>query len=504
MSTDPLVGHVLDGRYEISSRIARGGMATVYRAQDLRLGRLVAVKVMHEGLDPEFARRFDQEAKAAARLVNPHVVSVFDQGTDAGRPYIVMEYVPGCTLRHVVTREAPLDPLRALDLIEPLVSALASAHDEGLVHRDVKPENVLISDRGQIKVADFGLARAVSHQTVTVASGLLVGTVSYIPPELVTKGRADERSDIYSTGIVLFEMLTGRKPHTGESPIQVAWAHVHDDVPRPSEDLARRGSTAASAIPAFLDAIVGTCTSRDPRRRPADGRALLSLVRHARAALVHDRRDDPVLARLQTDPTVWTSSPTRGRSAALPVDRAPAGPTPEPGVRIHARSPRSPVDWTDEDRRRMAGARPAGGSRSPAGGRTSTSTDRRTTSPAGRQPWAAPAPDHRRRSAAGGATTGPTHRPGGHRCAGAGPGTRPSSVAPVRRLAQDPVHRRRRGALLVLVVVVLAVLCAVVAHHLVSPGTSAAPAVTTTVGTHDGTPGTPSTGPDQQDSRPGR
>ena len=180
MSTDPLVGHTLEGRYEIVSKIARGGMATVYRAQDLCLPRIVAVKVMHEGLDAELAERFDSEAKAAARLVNPHVVSVFDQGMDGDRPFIVMEYVPGCTLRHIITQEAPLTPVRALDLLEPVVSALASAHEDGLVHRDVKPENVLISDRGQIKVADFGLARAVGNHTMSATSGQLIGTVSYL------------------------------------------------------------------------------------------------------------------------------------------------------------------------------------------------------------------------------------------------------------------------------------------------------------------------------------
>jgi serine/threonine protein kinase len=192
---DPLVGQVLDGRYQITARLARGGMATVYQAVDIRLTRTVAVKVMHIGLgdDAEFARKFDREARAAARLSHPNVVSVFDQGhddsgPDGGRPYIVMEFVDGQTLRDVISREAPLTPLRALEIIEPVLSALACAHDAGLVHRDVKPENVLISDRGQIKVADFGLAKAISAQTSTATQGLLIGTVSYLPPELVVSG----------------------------------------------------------------------------------------------------------------------------------------------------------------------------------------------------------------------------------------------------------------------------------------------------------------------------
>ena len=184
-----------------------GAAATVYRAVDTRLTRTVAVKVMHVGLgdDAEFARKFDREARAAARLAHPNVVAVFDQGSDlieghSSRPYIVMEHVDGYTLRDVINREAPMLPLRALEVIEPVLAALAAAHDAGLVHRDVKPENVLISDRGQIKVADFGLAKAISSQTSTATQGLLIGTVSYLPPELVVSGQADARSDVYSTG----------------------------------------------------------------------------------------------------------------------------------------------------------------------------------------------------------------------------------------------------------------------------------------------------------------
>ena len=324
MSTDPLVGHTLEGRYEIVSKIARGGMATVYRAQDLCLPRIVAVKVMHEGLDAELAERFDSEAKAAARLVNPHVVSVFDQGMDGDRPFIVMEYVPGCTLRHIITQEAPLTPVRALDLLEPVVSALASAHEDGLVHRDVKPENVLISDRGQIKVADFGLARAVGNHTMSATSGQLIGTVSYIPPERVTRGSSDERSDIYSAGIVLFEMLTGHKPHTGDSPIQVAWAHVNKDVPAPSQYLAN-GTKAehdiAWLVPGYLDGLVRACTSRDPGKRPANGRALLDLLRRVRHALTTGRTDDPALAALQN------TVPQPNAVIANPVAHAPGGST---------------------------------------------------------------------------------------------------------------------------------------------------------------------------------
>ena len=313
---DPLVGRLLDGRYQITERLARGGMATVYRAVDTRLTRTVAVKVMHVGLgdDAEFARKFDREARAAARLAHPNVVAVFDQGSDlieghSSRPYIVMEHVDGYTLRDVINREAPMLPLRALEVIEPVLAALAAAHDAGLVHRDVKPENVLISDRGQIKVADFGLAKAISSQTSTATQGLLIGTVSYLPPELVVSGQADARSDVYSTGVVLFELLTGRKPHTGDTPIQVAYAHVHADVPAPS-----RFSTAGP-VPPYLDALVARATSRTASARPADARVLLTEVRRVQSALRDGRRDDPELVRDLRSAAAAATGPADRRTA---------------------------------------------------------------------------------------------------------------------------------------------------------------------------------------------
>jgi len=302
---DPLVGHLLDGRYSLTSRLARGGMATVYQAIDTRLTRTVAIKIMHIGLgdDAEFARKFDREARAAARLSHPCVVSVFDQGRDdsstgGGRPYIVMEFVEGQTLRDVINRDAPLSPLRCLELMDPVLAALAAAHEAGLVHRDVKPENVLISDRGQLKVADFGLAKAVSSQTntSTTTQGLVIGTVSYLPPELVLSGKADACSDVYSAGVVLFELLTGRKPHTGDTPIAVAYAHVNSDVPAPSS------FRTAGHIPPYLDALVARATSRDPQARPHNAKIFLSQLRRVRSALARGLADDPELTQELTLP----------------------------------------------------------------------------------------------------------------------------------------------------------------------------------------------------------
>ena len=324
---DPLIGRALDDRYEIIARLARGGMATVYRAEDRRLDRTVAVKVMHEGLgdDQDFATNFDREARAAAHLSHPNIVSVFDQGNDFGRPYIVMELVEGSTLRRLVSRDAPLTPTRSLDLIDPILSALAAAHDSGLIHRDVKPENVLISRRGLLKVADFGLARAVTAQSAAATQGLLVGTVSYLPPELVEHGYADTRSDVYSAGIMLFEMLTGRKPHTGDTPIQVAYAHVHRDVPKPSAWVDTDWRRSPDGIPPYLDALVGAATARDPDRRPRDARAFLDGVRRARKALSSGIMHDPHLTTLLADPNSLDDTepvdieytPTRRAMAAL-------------------------------------------------------------------------------------------------------------------------------------------------------------------------------------------
>ncbi len=324
-SRDGLLGHVLDDRYEVVGKLARGGMATVYLAHDLRLSREVAIKIMNDGLgdSEEFARRFDAEARAAAHLSHHNVVSVFDQGSDDGRPYIVMEYIKGCTLRQLITREAPMEPERVLGLLEPVASALAAAHAAGIIHRDVKPENVLISDRGEVKVADFGLARAVTAQSHAATTGLVMGTVSYIAPELVTKGRADARSDVYSLGIVAYEMLTGRKPHTGDEPIQVAYSHVHNQISPPSLELST--TWRGAGIPPYLDALVTAAANRDRPARPADAGVLLAHLREARAAISRGIADDPVLTARMRQTQLPGDEPTTEvaplPSPSLPVER---------------------------------------------------------------------------------------------------------------------------------------------------------------------------------------
>ncbi|MFT4008881.1 MAG: PASTA domain-containing protein [Nocardioidaceae bacterium] len=289
-ASDPLIGRVLDGRYRIGPRIARGGMATVYEATDERLDRRCAVKVMHQGMgdDEQFAKRFVREARSAARLSHPNVVSVFDQGDDHGTLFLVMEHIPGNTLRDRIRTDAPLKPREALALLDPLLGALGAAHASSMIHRDVKPENVLLAPDGRVKVADFGLARAINAETQhTATGGVLIGTVSYLAPELVVESKADARSDVYAAGVILYEMLTGRKPHEGDTPIQVAYKHVHEDVPPPS--------AAVPGIPAYLDALVARATARDRDQRPTDARAFQQLLRRVRTAIDAGVTDDPEL-----------------------------------------------------------------------------------------------------------------------------------------------------------------------------------------------------------------
>ena len=280
--SDPLLETLVDNRYLVRSRIARGGMSTVYLATDTRLDRDVALKVLypHLAADRGFLDRFEREAKSAARLSHPHVVGVLDQGVTESLSYLVMEYVPGRTLRDVLNERHRLTPRLALAMMDAVVDGLAAAHEAGLVHRDVKPENVLLASSGAIKIADFGLARAVTTSTNT---GTLVGTVAYLAPELVTGAGADARSDIYSAGIMLYEMLTGSQPFTGEVPIQVAFAHVHSSVPAPS--------AACPGLAEDLDELVLWCTSQDPEDRPVDGRALLGELRHIRTSLSDEQLD---------------------------------------------------------------------------------------------------------------------------------------------------------------------------------------------------------------------
>ncbi|HEY8651503.1 MAG TPA: Stk1 family PASTA domain-containing Ser/Thr kinase [Dermatophilaceae bacterium] len=274
-----LIDRVLDGRYRVLSHLADGGMATVYIALDQRLDRKVALKVMRPDLarDETFVSRFRREARSAAKLSHPNVVAVYDQGEDDGHMFLAMELVNGLTLRQVMQAEGPLTPRAALDILDPVLQALGAAHSAGLIHRDVKPENVILRDDGTVKVADFGLARAVDTVTSTAHTGVLLGTVAYLSPEQVERGIADARSDVYAAGLLLFEMLTGTKAFIGDSPIHVAYQHVHSSVPAPS--------SRVNTVPVELDLLVARASARDPDNRPRDANEMLAEMRQARRGL---------------------------------------------------------------------------------------------------------------------------------------------------------------------------------------------------------------------------
>ncbi|MUL79508.1 protein kinase domain-containing protein [Mycolicibacterium sp. CBMA 226] len=263
---DPLIGTVLDGRYRVDAPIASGGKSTVYRGLDTRLDRLVALKVMDSRYsgDQQFLTRFQREARAAAGLKSPGLVAVYDQGGgDMSRaaPYLVMELVEGGTLRELLRERGPMPPHAVAAVLAPMLDGLAVAHEAGLVHRDIKPENVLISDSGEVKIADFGLVRAVAEAKITSTS-VILGTAAYLSPEQVSTGDADTRSDVYSVGILAYELLTGSTPFTGDNPLSVAYQRLDHDVPPPS--------AAIAGVPKQFDDLVACATARTPDDRYLD------------------------------------------------------------------------------------------------------------------------------------------------------------------------------------------------------------------------------------------
>jgi serine/threonine-protein kinase len=336
---DALLGSLIDGRYRVRGRVARGGMATVYTATDERLERTVALKIIHpaQAAEPHFVERFIEEAKTIARLTHPNVVAVYDQGTYNGLPYLVMEYVRGRTLREIVTARRRLTPVEALSILEQVLAGLAAAHRAGLVHRDVKPENVLVAEAPSggttnlvdsvAKVADFGLARAVQASSEEPVGGQLLATVAYVAPELVAEGRSDARSDVYSAGVVLFETITGRVPYDAGQPAEVAWQHVDRDLPPPSRYI--------NGLPAAVDDLVRRATRRDPDARPADAGALLAEVQLVReevtTSAVRPRPTSTGEAPAADATVVMSAVPPASRSAT--VERPAWARLPSPKVR---------------------------------------------------------------------------------------------------------------------------------------------------------------------------
>jgi serine/threonine-protein kinase len=271
-----LTGELIDGRYQLLRQVANGGMATIYEALDTRLDRKVAVKIMHAHLaqDEAFVSRFIREAKAAAALTHPNIVAVQDQGwNQSGVPavFLVMELIEGHTLREYLNERGRFDVKDAINYLTPILSALAAAHDLGIVHRDIKPENILISKDGRIKIADFGLARGdLIGTTMTAESSVILGSVSYLSPEQVQRGIADSRSDVYAAGIVAYEMFTGEKPFNGDSPIQIAYMHVNEAIPRLR--------SKRKDVPQGLDDLIASATAKNPDDRPRTAGEFLGLL----------------------------------------------------------------------------------------------------------------------------------------------------------------------------------------------------------------------------------
>ncbi|MCH9816500.1 MAG: Stk1 family PASTA domain-containing Ser/Thr kinase [Actinomycetia bacterium] len=331
--SDPLLGGTVDSRYRIDVRLAVGGMATVYHATDLRLDRAVALKIMRPeyAQDPTFVTRFQQEARAAARLAHPNVVGLFDQGEADGLVYLAMEYVPGTTLRDVLGTQGQLSPEQALAVLDPVLQGLGAAHEAGFVHRDVKPENVLVAPNGVVKVTDFGLARAL-QPPANATQGMLIGTAAYLAPEQVSGGHSDQRSDVYQAGILLYEMLSGSLPHTGENAWSVAYQHVQEDVPALG--------TVVPQAPTALAALVEDATRRDTDERIGTVAEFLSRARGIAADL------PPPLPFRTSHDTVIVTDPDVRPTGLLPVasEQTPsddAMPPPDPDSNSEAATAQS-------------------------------------------------------------------------------------------------------------------------------------------------------------------
>jgi serine/threonine-protein kinase len=335
--SDPLVGGVLDGRYRVEAPIATGGMSTVYRGLDERLDRPVALKVMDSRYagDQQFLTRFQREARAVARLKGDGLVAVYDQGIDGGHPFLVMELVEGGTLRELLRERGPMPPHAAAAVLAPVLSGLAVAHRNGLVHRDVKPENVLISDDGEVKIADFGLVRAVAEAKITSTS-VILGTAAYLSPEQVASGNADPRSDVYAMGVLAYELLTDQVPFTGDSALAVAYQRMDHDVAPPS--------TMIAGVPAQFDELVLRATARDPAERYADaqdmGDDLADIVEELRLPPFRVPAPRHSAAHLSA-----TRQHSRPSDTAVTVAHGPAQAPP----RRHTRElTRGPDDWVQE------------------------------------------------------------------------------------------------------------------------------------------------------------
>src|SRR6476660_648781 len=257
--SDTLINTLFDGRYRILRKLGTGGMANVYLAEDEVLGRRVAIKILddrHAG-DDQFVERFRREAKNAASLSHPNIVSIYDRGEAEGTYYIAMEYLDGRTLKELITEKGPVPTRLAIDYARQILAAVGFAHKHGIVHRDIKPHNVLVSPEGRLKVTDFGIARSGASQMTEVGS--IIGTAQYLSPEQARGAPVDQTSDLYSVGVVLYEMLTGQVPFTGDTPLELAMKHL-SEVPVPL-------SEHRPEVPHDLDSVVLRALAKDPHER---------------------------------------------------------------------------------------------------------------------------------------------------------------------------------------------------------------------------------------------
>ncbi|BBY35277.1 serine/threonine protein kinase [Mycolicibacter minnesotensis] len=325
---DGVQGALLDGRYRVGTRIATGGTSTVYRGVDERLDRPVAVKVMdlrYAG-DQQFLTRFQLEARAVARLKDPGLVAVYDQGfgtpRDPGQPFLVMELVEGGTLRELLNERGPMPPHAVAAVLRPVLGALGIAHRAGLVHRDIKPENILISDDGDVKVVDFGLVRAIAAAGIT-STNVILGTAAYLSPEQVRDGNAGPASDVYSVGVLAYELLTGHTPFSGDSALTVAYQRLDHDVPPPS--------AAIEGVPAAFDDLIARATAQDPQARFVDGLDMAHAV-------------DAITEALAL-PAFRVPAPRNSAQHVAAPSRGPEHPAP-PRQTLHMT--RGPQDWVDD------------------------------------------------------------------------------------------------------------------------------------------------------------
>jgi serine/threonine protein kinase len=342
VTADPLLGALLDNRYRVESRIAAGGMSTVYRGRDIRLDRPVALKVMDPryATDQQFLARFQREARAIARLKDPGLVAIYDQGNDASHPFLVMELIEGGTLRELLRERGPMPPHAVAAVLRPVLSGLGVAHRAGLVHRDVKPENVLISNDGEVKLVDFGLVRATAEAGITSAS-VILGTAAYLSPEQVAGIETDPGTDVYAAGVMAFELLTGTTPFTGDNALTVANQRLDRDVPPPSSMI--------DGVPVQLDAFIARAAARDPARRFADAAEM--------GAALETIAEDLALPNFRVPAPRNSAKQAAGPPARNPTRRFTGDPQDQPPVQEFAENPPPPRQFAGIDIEEFAWAR---------------------------------------------------------------------------------------------------------------------------------------------------